>query len=203
MSQQSRRRSRIVRRKKSTRKRTNRVSRTTKSNRRTGKRAVARKTRTRRRARTRVRRGRGPACSRPRVDSDVASETAEAEPMPENLPLPSGATRVAAMSQYADLPQAVTESASPKTEIVGEEAAAAETDMLPIATSLPRKPTPKLVRHPKPDMVETIMNFPDYRILRESPKREEIKDAMLNYVYHPNYFDPFEVHPRNVNDQLW
>ncbi len=123
--------------------------------------------------------------------------------MPENLPLPPGAIRVAATSQYADLPQANTELAFPQTDIVGEEASVAETDMLPTAVSLPRKPAPKLVRHPKPDMVESIMNFPDYRILRESPKREEIKDAMSNYVYHPNYFDPFGVHPRNVTDQLW
>jgi hypothetical protein len=48
-----------------------------------------------------------------------------------------------------------------------------------------------------------IMNFPDYRVLRVSPRRQEIEDAMTNYVHHPNYQDPFGVHPRGVDNQLW
>ena len=210
MSVQSRRKLSVTRRKKGTRKRTKRVTRTAKSSGGTRKRSVTHKTRkTRagkrkgnRKRRTRVRRGRGAACSRPRVDNDAAPETAEAELMPEDLPLPPGAMRVPSINPNADLPSAIAAPAPPVTgEVVSADAPATTNGTIPTATTIP--PATRSDKRPKRSSVKMIMDFPEYRVLRVSPLRQEIEDALANYVHHPNYQDPFGVHPRGVDNQLW
>ena len=236
MPVQSRRNLRVTRGKKGTRKRTKRVTRTAKSSGGARKRSVTHKThkthKTRsgkgkrnRKRRTRVRRGRGAACSRPRVDSaerivtpseqtntpgfrpvrvdnDATPETAEAELMPEDLPLPPGAMRVPSINPNADLPSAIAAPAPPLTgEVVSANAPATTNDTMPTATTIP--PATRSDKRPKRSSVKMIMDFPEYRVLRVSPLRQEIEDALANYVHHPNYQDPFGVHPRGVDNQLW
>lgn len=233
MSIQSRRKSRVTRRKKSTRKRTKRVTRSTRSCGGTRKKVMTHKTgKTRsgkrkrnRTKRGRVRRGRGAACSRPRVDSaerivtpseqtnvpgfrsvqvnnDTTTDTAEAELMPEDLPLPPGAMRVPATNLNADLPSAIAAPAPPLTgEMMSVDASATTNDTIPTATTIP--PATRSDKRPKRSSVKMIMDFPEYRVLRVSPLRQEIEDALANYVHHPNYQDPFGVHPRGVDNQLW
>ena len=197
MSTQSDRRMRVTRRKKSTRKGPRRVTKKM-----AGRKRQKTRTRGRKRRRTRVRRGRGAACSRSRVDIDATPETTEAQLMPEDLPLPPGAMRVPATNLNADLPSAIAAPAPPLTgEMVSADAHATTNDAIPTATTIP--PATKLNKRPKRSSVEMIMNFPDYRVLRVSPRRQEIEDAMTNYVHHPNYQDPFGVHPRGVDNQLW
>ena len=231
MGLQTDRRMRVARRKKSTRKGPRRGARSVKSNtnrratkkmagRRRQKTSKAQKARTRgrNRRRTRVRRGRGAACSRPRVDSaeridtpgfrsvrvdsDATPETTEAQLMPEDLPLPPGAMRVPATNLNADLPSAIAAPAPPLTgEMASADAHATTNDTIPMATTIP--PATKLNKRPKRGSIEMIMTFPEYRVLRVSPRRQEIEDALANYVHHPNYQDPFGVHPRGVDNQLW
>lgn len=210
MPVQSRRNLRVTRGKKGTRKRTKRVTRTAKSSGGARKRSVTHKThKTRsgkgkrnRKRRTRVRRGRGAACSRPRVDNDATPETAEAELMPEDLPLPPGAMRVPSINPNADLPSAIAAPAPPLTgEVVSANAPATTNDTMPTATTIP--PATRSDKRPKRSSVKMIMDFPEYRVLRVSPLRQEIEDALANYVHHPNYQDPFGVHPRGVDNQLW
>ena len=197
MSTQSDRRMRVTRRKKSTRKGPRRVTKKM-----AGRKRQKTRTRGRKRRRTRVRRGRGAACSRPRVDIDATPETTEAQLMPEDLPLPPGAMRVPATNLNADLPSAIAAPAPPLTgEMVSADAHATTNDAIPTATTIP--PATKLNKRPKRSSVEMIMNFPEYRVLRVSPRRQEIEDALANYVHHPNYQDPFGVHPRGVDNQLW
>ena len=169
------------------------------------KRAVLRKRRTRKRTqkrkrRTRSRRGRGAACSRPRVDSEVTEDTVEAEPMPENLPLPPGSVRVPAVDPNTDLPSAV---AAPAPLVTGETlntgASLATNDAVPVATDITRSKYPT----PSRGTVQGIMGFPEYDILRTDPRSEEIRDAMANYIYHPNYFDTFGAPSRDVDEQLF
>ena len=229
MPVQSRRKLRVTRGKKGTRKRTKRVTRTAKSSGGARKRSVTHKThkthKTRsgkgkrnRKRRTRVRRGRGAACSRPRVDSaeridtpgfrsvrvdsDATPEAAEAQLMPEDLPLPPGAMRVPATNLNADLPSAIAAPAPPLTgEMMSVDASATTNDTIPTATTIP--PATRSDKRPKRSSVKMIMDFPEYRVLRVSPLRQEIEDALANYVHHPNYQDPFGVHPRGVDNQLW
>ena len=197
MSTQSDRRMRVTRRKKSTRKGPRRVTKKM-----AGRKRQKTRTRGRKRRRTRVRRGRGAACSRPRVDIDATPETTEAQLMPEDLPLPPGAMRVPATNLNADLPSAIAAPAPPLTgEMASADAHATTNDTIPMATTIP--PATKLNKRPKRGSIEMIMTFPEYRVLRVSPRRQEIEDALANYVHHPNYQDPFGVHPRGVDNQLW
>ena len=197
MSTQSDRRMRVTRRKKSTRKGPRRVTKKM-----AGRKRQKTRTRGRKRRRTRIRRGRGAACSRPRVDIDATPETTEAQLMPEDLPLPPGAMRVPATNLNADLPSAIAAPAPPLTgEMVSADAHATTNDAIPTATTIP--PATKLNKRPKRSSIEMIMTFPEYRVLRVSPRRQEIEDALANYVHHPNYQDPFGVHPRGVDNQLW
>ena len=186
-------------RKKSTRKETMRVARSAKPSRRDRKRAVMKKTRkkrttkgkiNRKKRRTRVLRGRGSQCSRPQVVDAV-----DAEPMPENLPLPPDTIRVSAMDPHADLPYAVATSPPPLTGNTVTASAPATNSSIPRAINLDK--------HPSRNTVRNIMNFPEYMVLRVSPKRQQIEHAMKNYVYHPNYYDTHGGNPSNVDDQLF
>ena len=186
-------------RKKNTRKETMRVPRSAKPSRRARKRAVMKKTRkkrttkgkiNRKKRRTRVLRGRGSQCSRPQVVDAV-----DAEPMPENLPLPPDTIRVSAMDPHADLPYAVATSPPPLTGNTVTASAPATNSSIPRAINLDK--------HPSRNTVRDIMNFPEYMVLRVSPKRQQIEHAMKNYVYHPNYYDTHGGNPRNVDDQLF
>ena len=188
----------VMHRKKSTRKETMRVPRSAKPSRRARKRAVMKKTRKKRttkgkinrKRRTRVLRGRGSQCSRPQVVDAV-----DAEPMPENLPLPPDTIRVSAMDPHADLPYAVATSPPPLTGNTVTASAPATNGSIPRAINLDK--------HPSRNTVRGIMNFPEYMVLRVSPKRQQIEHAMKNYVYHPNYYETFGENPRNVDDQLF
>lgn len=122
--------------------------------------------------------------------------------MPEDLPLPPGSLRVPAISPNADLPSAAAAPAPPITgERMSENAPVSTTGTIPTATTIPR--AKKRDAHPSRSMINFIMEFPDYRVLRESLLRQEIQDAMAEYVHHPNYIDPFGQHPRGVDDQLF
>ena len=187
----SRKNSRVARRKKMTMKWIKTGGKSAKSSRSARKRVVRRKKRSIKGRRTRVRRGNGVGCSREREQVDPV----RAEPMPDDLPLPPGARRIQAMDLHAELPSAV---ASPPSLLTGEPV---NTDTPAINGYTPR--AINLDKHPSSKLVKSIMNFPDYMVLRVSPHRRQIEDAMLKYVYHPNYYDTFGADPRNVDDQLW
>ena len=142
-------------------------------------------------------RGAGPACSRSQVIEDNESEISEtqniddpivAEQMPDNQPLPQGAQRIPAI-QYPT-------------------ASAERVPAVPIATteiSLNTNDTPKLrARKYNSKLYNTKLNKNAadslYNLIYESGKiehtpelEEETIDALMNYVYHVKYFDPFSA----------
>jgi hypothetical protein len=103
------------------------------------------------------------------------------------------------MDPHADLPYAVATSPPPLTGNTVTASAPATNGSIPRAINLDK--------HPSRNNVRGIMNFPEYMVLRVSPKRQQIEHAMKNYVYHPNYYETFgenpRNNPRNVDDQLF
>jgi hypothetical protein len=99
------------------------------------------------------------------------------------------------MDPHADLPYAVAASPPPLTGDTVTASAPATNGSIPTAINLDK--------HPSRNTVRGIMNFPEYMVLRVSPKRQQIEHAMKNYVYHPNYYETFGGKSRNVDDQLF
>ena len=153
-------------------------------------------------------RGAGPACSRPQVNEDNQSDYSDgsnpdypiiAEQMPDNEPLPPGAQRIPSVPYPSASAERVPDVPIASTEI------SLDTDNTP---DLQARVYNSTLHNTKLNSgaVNWLYNFIDDSdtIGEDWPGEREVKDALRNYVYHVNYFDPFsdQAHgnPNKIGD---
>lgn len=152
-------------------------------------------------------RGAGPACSRPQVNEDNQSDYSDgsnpdypiiAEQMPDNEPLPPGAQRIPTVPYPSASAERVPEIPIASTEI------SLDTDNTPdLKAYNPALYNTKLSKSRAHNFYNIIYNTG--RIEEDTEEIEnEVVDALMNYVYHVNYFDPFSAqnhgNPNKIGD---
>ena len=167
-----------------------------------------RKTRkTRKNTKSKKKRGAGPACSRPQVIEDNQSDYSDgsnpdypiiAEQMPENEPLRPGEQRIPTQ-QY---PSASAERV-PEIPIASTEISLNTNDIPDLKAYNPALYNTKLSKAKAHKLYEIIYN--SGKIEEDTEEIEdEVVDALMNYVYHVNYFDAFSAqangHPNKIGD---
>ena len=153
-------------------------------------------------------RGAGPACSRPQVIEDNQSDYSDgsnpdypiiAEQMPDNEPLRPGEQRIPSVPYPSASAERVPNIPIASTEI------SLDTDNTP---DLQARVYNSTLHNTKLNSgaVDWLYNFiaDSDNIGEDWPGEREVKDALRNYVYHVNYFDPFSApnhgNPNKIGD---
>tara|TARA_Y100000816_G_scaffold291480_1_gene282967 strand:+ start:1467 stop:2192 length:726 start_codon:yes stop_codon:yes gene_type:complete len=155
-------------------------------------------------------RGAGPACSRPQLNEDNQSDYSDgsnpdypiiAEQIPDNEPLPPGAQRIATEQYPSASAERVPEIPIASTEI------SLDTDNTPELQARvynSKLHNTKLNSGAVTWLYHLIVDDGNIDIGEDWPGEREVKDALRNYVYHVNYFDPFsdQAHgnPNKIGD---
>ena len=152
-------------------------------------------------------RGAGPACSRPQVIEDNQSDYSDgsnpdypiiAEQMPDNEPLRPGEQRIPTVPYPSATAESVPEIPIASTEI------SLDTDNTPdLKAYNPALYNTKLSKTKAHNLYNIIYNTG--RIEEDTKEIEdEVVEALMNYVYHVNYFDSFSAqahgNPNKIGD---